>query len=367
MRVINGVAAVAMTALFVGLPTPSLTAQYAAGSPPPIKAADSAKVASRAVPLFASEAPLAVNIAVNLKRLRSDRDTASPYRSATMSYAGADGNPVAVPLKIKTHGIWRLKHCDLPPLRLNFSGKTTKRTLFEGLEKPKMVSVCRDADGAEQDVLKELQLYRIYQLLTPSSHRARALRVTWTDSATGKAKETRYGFVFEDPAEMAVRLGGKITKLKGAQADDLDADVAAVAYVFEYLIANTDFSFNGLHNTELVAKPDGSPVIPIAYDFDFSGAVNAPYATVDPSLPIRRVTDRLYRGYCAHAASLPAALALFRAKKDAIYALYADEIGKLLTPGNVKKSLAYFDEFYDAIKAPHDVDERLLRTCVGRR
>ena len=49
-----------------------------------------------------------------------------------------------------------------------------------------------------------------------------------------------------------------------------------LAFLFEYFIGNTDFSFNGLHNGELVLRPNGAPLTPIGYDFDFSGAVNAP-------------------------------------------------------------------------------------------
>jgi hypothetical protein len=268
------------------------------------KAAKAEKSDSLKVPpLFTSEAPLVVTFTTNIKKLRADRDPKGPYHSATMSYVGGDGKTVTVPLKVKTHGIWRLKHCEFPPLRLNFSNKETKHTLFYDLQKPKLVNSCRDNDSYEQLALKEMQLYRIYQVLTPVSHRVRTLRIAYADSATGKVDATRYGFLFEDPDELADRLGGRMAKTAGASADDLDPGQAAIAYIFEYFIGNTDFSFNGVHNAELVMKSDGSQLLPVAYDFDFSGAVNAPYATVDPKLPNKRVIDRLFRGYCAHASS----------------------------------------------------------------
>ena len=313
--------------------------------------------------MFMSEAPLALTLTMNIRQIRGDRSETSPYRNATITYADADGKPVSVPLKVKTHGIWRLKHCEFPPLRLNFSNKTTKHTLFHDLEKPKFVNVCKNNNAYEQYVLREFQLYRIYQLLTPASHRARLLRVTYADSASGKEEATRYAFVFEDPDQMAARLNGRILKTKGATPDDIDAAQAAIAYVFEYLIANTDFSFNGLHNGELVMKLDGSNLLPIAYDFDFSGAVNAPYATVDPRLSVKRVRDRLFRGYCAFKDDYPAAFALFQSKKDAIYALYRDQIGKLMDQGDVRETLEYFDDFYSTIRNPRDV----LSTCLGPR
>jgi hypothetical protein len=317
-------------------------------------------------PLFTSEQPLEVTLTTNLKQLRRDKDEKSPYRAATLSYMGSDGKTVTVPVRAKTHGIWRLKHCDLPPIRLNISNKEAKGTLFYDLQKPKMVSVCRDKKDYEQYVLQEMQLYRVYQVLTPKSHRVRTLHLTYADSATGKPEVVRYAFLFEDPDELADRLGGTMIKTRGAGPDDIDPQQAATAFLFQYLIGNTDFSFGGLHNGELVMKPDGSPAVPIAYDFDFSGAVNTPYATVDPRLFVKRVRDRLFRGYCTLKEETPAAVALFKEKKDAIYALYSDDVGKLLDPGIVRETLDYYNDFYDTIKSERGVD-MMFRTCAGPR
>jgi hypothetical protein len=317
--------------------------------------------------LFKSESPLAVTLTTNIRQLRGDRSQESPWRPATLTYAGSDGKPVVVPIRTKTHGVWRLKHCDYPPLRLNIGGKESKGTVFHHVEKPKLVSSCRDNGQNEQYVLQELQLYRVYQQLTPASHKARLLKMTYVDSASGKPEMVRYAFLFEDPDELAARLGGVMVKTKGATADDMDPERAALTYAFQYFIANTDFSFNGLHNGEMVDRKDGGQVIPIAYDFDFSGAVNASYATVDPRLPVKRVRDRLFRGYCSHMSSFPGAFARFQEKKDAIYALYSDEVGKLMDPRIARETLAYYDEFYDAIKSPRDVERYVTSACMGAR
>ena len=330
-------------------------------TPKPRKKADSTSIP----PLFTSETPLAVTFTTNFRQIRHDKDQTPPWRSATLTYAGSDGKPVTVPIGVKTHGIWRLAHCDFPPLRFKVNNKEAKGTLFYDLQKPKVVNVCHDRTNFEQLVLQEMQLYRIYQLLTPASHRVRTLRITYTDSASAKEEAIRYAFLFEDPDELADRLNGQMAKTKGAGADDLDAAQAAIVYLFQFLIANTDFSFNGLHNGELIQKTDGTALLPVAYDFDFSGAVNAPYATVDPRLAVKRVRDRLYRGYCLHNPEIPKAIELFMQKKDAIYALYRDDVGKLIDPRIVRETLEYFDEFYDMIKSPRDAEQGILKYCVG--
>ncbi|MES2177141.1 MAG: hypothetical protein V4550_04685 [Gemmatimonadota bacterium] len=317
--------------------------------------------------LFRSEAPLAITLTANMKQLRDDRSETSPYRPATITYIGADAKPVTVPLKVKTHGIWRLKHCEFPPLRFNFANKQVKGTLFHDLEKPKVVSTCKNTDQHEQLVLREMQLYRIYRTLTPASHRVRTLRISYADSATGKVEATRYGFLFEDPDKVAERLGGKMSKVKGASASDVEPELYSLVFAFEYFISNLDFSFNGLHNGQLVVKPDASPLLPVPYDFDFSGAVNAPYATVDARLGTKKVRERLFRGYCELKDDFPAAFQKLRDRKDAIYALYRDDVGKLLDPGTVRETLEYYDEFYDRIKTDTDAERNVWSTCVGRR
>lgn len=315
-------------------------------------------------PLFDSEAPFPVTFTVNIGQLRHDKADKGPWRAATLSYDSA-GKKVDVPAGARPRGIWRLKNCEFPPVRLNIKGKDSKGTIFHGLEKPKLVSYCRDKDEYEQYLLQELQLYRIYRLLSPASHQVRLVRMTYADSGSGRQHAVRWAFFAEDPDQLARRMGGKIIKTEGGGPDDFEPELIAIAYVFQYMIGNTDFSFNRLHNTEIVATNDGR-MVPIAYDFDFAGAVNARYATADPRMNIRSVRDRKFRGYCALREEYPKVFTLFRDKRDAIYALYRDDIGKLISPRVVKETLSYFDEFYDTINDPGRADRSIIRDCVDR-
>lgn len=314
---------------------------------------------------FESQDPLEVTLTTNIGKLRGDKRADPPWRAATMSYKGPDGNAVTVPLQARTRGIWRLKTCDFPPLRLNFRGETSKGSLFHKLDKPKLVSYCQDRDDYEQYILQEFQLYRIYQLLTPVSHKARLLKLTYADSGSGKVRAKRYGFILEEPKAIAARLGGKIIEQKGALPGDLDPYQDALVGVFQYMIGNTDFSVSALHNMELFFKDDGS-VLPIAYDFDFAGAVNARYAVPDEKLNLPNVRRRLFRGYCSDAESYAKVLGLFKEKKPEIYALYSDEIGKLMDRGTVRETLGYFDEFYETINDPRSARRSIIESCIGR-
>ena len=317
-------------------------------------------------PFFRSETPLAITFTANIRQLRKEKGDKAPWHAATLTYTDSAGKPIAVPTTVRTRGIWRLKNCEFPPTRLQLVNKTSKGTLLHDLDEPKLVSYCHNSDSFEQYILQELQLYRIYRLLTPLSHQVRLVQMTYVDSATAKVEAKRYAFISEDPAQVAARFEGRILKQEGAGPDDLDPAHTAIAFVFQYLIGNTDFSFSGLHNTELVQIKSGE-ILPIAYDFDYAGAVDASYATADPLLRSKRVRDRQFRGFCSLAKQYPVALDLFRSKKEAIYALYGDEIGRLIAPRTVKSTLAYFDEFYRDIATPRDFEKRVMGDCVGKR
>ena len=318
-----------------------------------------------ATAFFESQEPLEVTLTTNIGKIRGDKGNNPPWRAATLSYKGPEGNLVTVPIKAHTRGIWRLKMCEFPPLRLNFSAETSKGTIFHKLDKPKLVNYCRDTDSYEQYILQEYQLYRIYQLLTPVSHRARLLKVVYADSADGKVRARRYAFILEEPKALADRLGGKVMEQKGAMPGDLDSFQDALFGVFEYFIGNTDFSEAALHNVELFFNNDGV-AMPIAYDFDFAGAVNARYATVDERLSIKNVRDRLFRGYCTDADAYAKVFALFNEKKPQIYALYSDSVGSLMDRGTAKETLSYFNDFYDTINNKRAAKRSIMDSCIAR-
>lgn len=322
-------------------------------------------VPHEAAPVFTAEGPITFTLTANIDRLRHDKKQDAPWRWASISFpdSASAGGKEEIPLKVRTRGIWRLTQCDFPPLRLDFVKSTVKHTMFSKLDKPKLVSHCRDNDDYEQYVLQEMQLYRVYNLLTKYSHRVRLARVVYADSASGKVIATRYAFLEEEPAAVAHRVGGMLVKEKGAGPAVLDSMAAAIFSVFQYMIGNTDWSVSGMHNVELIATELG--YVPVAYDFDFSGAVNARYATVDPSLSIRRVRDRLYRGYCLPNVVYEPTFALFKAKRDSIYALYSDSIGRLLKGDRAKETLEYFNDFYETIGDPRMAKREIVSRCLG--
>jgi hypothetical protein len=169
--------------------------------------------------------------------------------------------------------------------------------------------------------------------------------------------------MLEEPEVLAGRIKGELVKTKGALPADLSIENDVLNGLFEYFIGNTDWSIYALHNIDLVRAENGDH-LPIPYDFDFSGAINAPYATVDPTLPIQNVRDRLFRGYCHSPADFQKAFTLFNEKRPAIYALYKDSIGIRLPKHAVDQTLKYFDDFYDTINNPRRAKREIMDSCL---
>ncbi len=309
--------------------------------------------------------PLDITITVNLKQIQRDKGDSVPWRNATLASVGADGVTKIIPIKMRTRGIWRLKKCEYPPIRLNFAKAVVKGTEFEGLSKPKLVSFCRDTELHEQYVLQEFQLYRVYNQVTPNSHKVRLIRLSYVDSASGKLAAKRYAFIQEEADAMAERLGGSMIKDKGAHADDMDDYAMAVWGLFEFMIGNTDISITQLHNAELLTLPTGL-LIPVAYDFDFSGAVNTTYATPEPKLRLDNVRTRMYRGYCVPPEQVKAAVDQFNLRKPEILALYDDRLGKLIMPKFRESVLDYFREFYSIINDRRSLASQVTESCLAR-
>jgi hypothetical protein len=160
---------------------------------------------------------------------------------------------------------------------------------------------------------------------------------------------------------MAKEVRGTILMQQGGTASQMDPRQMAITDVFQYMIANTDHSLWALHNYRIIQTDTSVNYFPMAYDFDWSGLVDAPYAFPDSRLPIKRTTDRLYRGGCHPPELINETLKLFREKKDAMYGVLRGI--KDLTPARLKEAIEFLDEFYKMIDDPGQVNRELRRVC----
>ena len=318
-------------------------------------------------PLFQSDESLKVTIEAPFTTLVRERPR-DDYLPGVIKYLQADGTAVELDLEIRTRGHFRHRTCDYPPVLLNLKKKQTGGTLFEEQNKLKLVIPCEYADRYEQSVLREYLAYRILNVVSDLSFRARLLRVSFANTEKTKEPEVRYAFLIEHKNRLGERQQLEDLKVERTTVASIDPERLNLTSVFAFLIGNTDFSpIAGppgdvcCHNYVLFGN-NIDPIIAIPYDFDQSGFVNAPYAEVNENFRIKNVRQRLYRGRCVNNEHVVASLQKFRESRDAIYALIDEQEG--LKPYVRESLVRYVDDFYELINKPKVVERKIINKCI---
>ena len=312
--------------------------------------------------LFRSDEPLPITLTADFKAVMRDRNPKSVATfPATIAFAGNDGSPVSMPLKIRTRGHSRRNPatCSFAPLRLEFDKALTKGTVFDSHGALKLGTHCRK--GAEEVILREYAIYRMYNLLTPRSFRARIAKVTYMDSVTGKLVAEEDGIFIEDDDDVAKRMEGRIIALDSAVFARFDQETLTLMTMFQYMIGNTDFSIIAQHNVVLVQTPDIRRFT-VPYDWDYSGLAESGYAAVGRGLPITSVYDRLYRGPCRTAAEWQPYVDKMKAAKSELLGVFDSVPG--MRDSYRRSAKSYLEQFFKTINSPYNLKKDLIDPCV---
>lgn len=323
------------------------------------------RLASEALPLFKDTEPVSITLSTDFKALNKDRNPESTRRfPGELRVAGEGGAEVTLPVQLSARGHVRRmsRTCDYVPLRIEFPKQGAGKTVFARQEALKLVVQCAKGGDFEQYLFREYLAYKMGNVITRRSFRARLAKVTYVDQATGQPTGTRQAMFIEDEGDVARRMEGRIVRLPRLLFKDVDIDTLMPMMIFEYMIGNTDFSIFALHNVRLVQRPDKS-MHPVPYDFDFSGLVSPPYALPDRALIIKSVRDRLYRGPCRRQEPLDPYITNFAAKKDILRALADDVPG--MNKGTRDEVRSYLDGFFSSIKTAKDA-RRLFADCADK-
>ena len=325
-------------------------------------------IAAPQMPLFASEEMLHLTLRAPVNRISRDAN-AKPV-PGLLTVIGA--TPESLPVQLSVRGITRRMRdiCPFPELRVEFTGKPAATSIFKGQKSLKLVTHCKPAENFQQYVLLEYSAYLMYNVLTPDSFDVRLATIDYVGE-DGKAITSRLGYFIEDIDDVAQRNEQKrLRDVNRVSFRQLDPAASARFALFEYMIGNLDWAMNAspagadcCHNSRLVGtKGNTSELIPVPYDFDFSGLVNAPYAVPPPIVKVANVRVRRYRGFCAHNAQAQEAAADLVAHRASVLAVF-DKIPQL-DPTSRQRAASYLNEFFDHAGSPAQVAE-IVKTCLG--
>jgi hypothetical protein len=225
------------------------------------------------------------------------------------------------------------------------------------------VTHCNGGRDASNYVLKEYLAYRIYNMLTPYSFRSRLIRMNYIDTGRKNRESEHWAFVIE-PENLLVQrwdmYSVKNDKLGMSHMFPEDMDRVAL---FQYMIGNADYSVTGRHNVKLIGQKEIGieGFIPVPYDFDYSGLVNASYAVPGENLGIRSVRERYYLGPCRDQESYLETISLFDEKREEIFE-FLDGF-PYLEQRHKSEMHSYLDEFFKLAFQPDELYRITQRTC----
>jgi hypothetical protein len=309
--------------------------------------------------LFQDEEPLSIRLEYSFKEIiKSNSDTI--YFPSVLYYSSDNQHWDSVKIGMRGRGKFRRENCFFTPIRIKIDKDDAKRTLFQGNRNLKLVLPCRTGTQYNELVLKEYMCYQMYEPLTPYTFKTRLLNASVADVG-GKQRKVYdvKAFFIEDDDVAAKRYNGQAVddKLHPRQIND----TCSLRFdFFEYMIANTDWSSAFQHNSKTIRI--GDRFVPIAYDFDMAGFVNASYAQHNPKLPIASVRERLYRGYCRDEN-----VAQF-VRKDFIETMPSvfealNRYERDFDPKEFNKMRKYIQEFFDVLNDDKLFRSKILATC----
>ena len=262
-------------------------------------------------------------------------------------------------VEVRTRGNARKTICYMPPFKIKFNKKQLE------IEEPnsfKLVNSCKKGTSYEQLLVKEFFVYKLYNIITPKSLNAIMLDILY-ESNTGKGKPSEgYAFMLEDEESFAAKHGGVIYEPKVTFYNRLDTFQLALMTMFEYMIGNTDWAIGNQHNCFIVRDTVRQVYpFPVAYDFDYSGMVNAPYAIPQKNTPIKGVRTRFNRGRCMTPENMKKACEVFISKKEEI--MEYTETFPYFTKASKSATINYLESFYKAIEDDKRAKNAFCNEC----
>jgi len=278
-----------------------------------------------------------------------------------LSYHTKDNQEVSIDLKAKTRGNFRRSktNCAYPPILLNFQKNERANTMFKDQDKMKLVVPCQN----EKHVIREYLVYKLYNLLTPKSFKARLVKTEFSDTITGN-NFSFLGMLLEEDGQVAKRNGLKVLNKQKMLGEHTESETFIKMAVFQYMIGNTDWSVPYLHNIRILAFDSLSVPYTVPYDFDHAGIVDAPYALPPEELQLRNTKHRRFRGYCiSDMKSFDQVIVTFNRLKDDIYRVYTD--CALLDAKYISTTTKYLDNFYETINNPKKLKLEFSYPCTA--
>lgn len=265
------------------------------------------------------------------------------------------GEQLTFSAHLKPGGKTRRKICSNPPIKIDLNKAELENFNFlSDFDKLKVVFQCNDMKVMAQSIKMEKFIYDLHNIVTPYSHEAKLI-----NAKTSSEKKYLNGLLLESREDLGLRTGITELEVSTISTDVIDREEYVKMCLFQYMIANTDWSARKMHNSKLYKKNEEGTYITIPYDFDYAGIINNEYAVTSEKLPITRVTQRYFMDKKISLEELNKGITYFLSIEKDIIAL-CQEVAYL--SDNTKTRVDKFiHNFYKIIK-----DEKLVARMLKK-
>jgi hypothetical protein len=245
---------------------------------------------------------------------------------------------------VELGGITRRKICRLPPLKFNMKKPELEELGFKkGNDKMKIVFQCNSSGTMSQSIREEKFIYDLYELVSEYGHQAKLIEASFSDD-----DKVFDAFILESDNDMEDRTKTMSIPNSTISTDVILREEYLKMCLFQFMIANTDWSARKGHNTEIVQREEDKALIIVPYDFDYAGIIDNDYAVPSEKLPIRDVRERYFMDKKVDIEELNTAVQYFLNIEEKM--LTTCDNADFLEDRSKKRFRKFIEEFYKIIK-----------------
>jgi hypothetical protein len=210
--------------------------------------------------------------------------------------------------------------------------------------------------------LKEYLMYRLYNVVDEeASFRVKLVNLDFKQSGRRAVFHSSVAFLLENENAVGQRLRARPHNARVTSPRAIDSVSLERVCLFQYMIGNTDWSIYNQHNVKVFMQRESRRLVAVPYDFDYAGAVAAPYAMPSKGLPLRDVKQRYYLGLCRPEAFKQQMIHTFLVKKNAILHECTQTEG--LAASGQALIVSYLKAFFETLEDPEAVRKEILEHC----
>lgn len=312
--------------------------------------------------LFEIKDPLNLTLKFNVKELQKTKYK-EEYLPAVMTCHVNESFEVTHEVRVRARGEIRKKICFAPMFWVNIRHAGIEAEDLNDVIKLKVVQRCKASNMHKYYVLREYLVYQIWNLLSPYSFNTRLVKLKIIDTGRKDKEKEDWAFIIEPEAMMVERNNCMSIKSDKLSLKTVNKEWMDRVAFFSYMVGQSDYSVTGRHNLKILTSKEYSSTgfIPVPYDFDYCGLVDAEYAIPGENLGIESVTDRYYLGSCRNEE-------VYRKTVEWL-ASYQDEIRDLILSFEYMEEsekedfLKYIESYYKETESKVFLERRISPTC----